>query len=128
MISKSVQLVKKDSQPFGWLSFLSASAELVLSFRVMRPTSVARWGSDPTAAGGGRREGSEWPGSAGDEGAPSPRISAGHPNRDRIHDMQKTSAAGGERREASAVQRSVSDAAALSARRAPGTANRAAPI
>ena len=30
MISFSVRRAKKDSQPFGWLSFLFASAELVL--------------------------------------------------------------------------------------------------
>jgi len=30
-------------------------------------------GSDPTAAGGGRREGSEWQRSADDEAAPSAR-------------------------------------------------------
>ena len=38
-------------------------------------------GSDPTAAGGGRREGSEWQRSARDEGASAPRIFAGHRNR-----------------------------------------------
>ena len=38
---------------------------------VMRPTSVARWGSEPTAAGGGNREASEWPRSADEEAAPS---------------------------------------------------------
>jgi len=47
----------------------------------MRPTSVARWGSEPTAAGGGRKEASEWPGSARDEGFSKPRAFAGHPNR-----------------------------------------------
>ena len=38
-------------------------------------------GSDPTAAGGGRREGSEWQRSARDEGVSAPRIFAGHRNR-----------------------------------------------
>ena len=38
-------------------------------------------GSDPTAASGGRREGSEWQRSARDEGASAPRIFAGHRNR-----------------------------------------------
>ena len=38
-------------------------------------------GSDPTAAGGGRREGSEWQRSARDDGASAPRIFAGHRNR-----------------------------------------------
>ena len=38
-------------------------------------------GSEPTAAGGGRKEASEWPRSARDEGAPSPRTFAGHRNR-----------------------------------------------
>ena len=47
----------------------------------MRPTSVARWGSEPTAAGGGRKEASAWPGSARDEGFSKPRTFAGHPNR-----------------------------------------------
>ena len=37
-------------------------------------------GSDPTAAGGGRREGSEWQRSARDEGE-QPRTFAGHRNR-----------------------------------------------
>ena len=38
-------------------------------------------GSDPTAAGGRRREGSEWQWSARDEGALSPRTFAGNHNR-----------------------------------------------
>ena len=38
-------------------------------------------GSDPTAAGGGRREGSEGQRSARDDGASAPRIFAGHRNR-----------------------------------------------
>ena len=38
-------------------------------------------GSDPTAACGGRREGSDWQRSARDEGASAPRIFAGHRNR-----------------------------------------------
>ena len=38
-------------------------------------------GSDPTAACGGNREGSDWQRSARDEGAPAPRIFAGHRNR-----------------------------------------------
>ena len=41
-------------------------------------------GSDPTAAGGGGREGSEWPRSARDEGALTPRTFAGNRNRGRI--------------------------------------------
>ena len=42
---------------------------------------VQKLGSDPTAAGGGMREGSEWQRSAGDEGVLSPRTFAGHRNR-----------------------------------------------
>ena len=38
-------------------------------------------GSDPTAASGGRREGSEWQRSARDDGASAPRIFAGYRNR-----------------------------------------------
>ena len=39
-------------------------------------------GSEPTAAGGGRKEASEWPRSARDEGFSKPRTFAGHRNRD----------------------------------------------
>ena len=38
-------------------------------------------GSDPTAACGGNREGSDWQRSARDEGALAPRIFAGYRNR-----------------------------------------------
>ena len=73
---------KKKDHPTGWsFLFLWLAEQARICYRVMSPTSVARWGSDPTAAGGGRREGSEWPGSARDAGAPSPRTFAGAPNR-----------------------------------------------
>ena len=42
---------------------------------------VVELGSDGSAAGGGESDLSEWQRSAGDEGALSPRISAGHRNR-----------------------------------------------
>ena len=41
---------------------------------------VQKLGDDPTAAGGGGREGSEWQWPVGDEGAPSPRTSTGYHN------------------------------------------------
>ena len=43
--------------------------------------SYRPWGSDPTAACGGRREGSEWQRSARDAGVKTPRRFAGHRNR-----------------------------------------------
>ena len=47
----------------------------------MRPTSVARWGSDPTAAGGGRREASAVQRSVSDAAALSARRAPGTANR-----------------------------------------------
>ena len=45
-----------------------------------RSSVIPTMGSDPTAAGGGRREGSEWQRSARDEGK-LPRTFAGNRNR-----------------------------------------------
>ena len=89
VISFSVLRAKKNPHPSGWGFFLVVIASFAAITRVMSPTSVARWGSDPTAASGGCRKGSEWPGSARDAGALSPRTFAGHPNR---VDMQNRSA------------------------------------
>jgi len=46
-----------------------------------RSRSCRPWGSDPTAAGGGRREGSEWQRSARNKSASAGEVSAGHRNR-----------------------------------------------
>ncbi len=59
------------SRPWGLSAYMSL-------------TSVFGMGSDTTAACGGYREWSEWQGSARDEGAPSPRTFAGHPNRKQV--------------------------------------------
>ena len=78
--SFSAPLLKENPKPNG-LGFSLVMKPDSYDLRVMRPTSVARWGSEGSAAGGGRSDPSEWPGSARDEGAPSPRTFAGDPNR-----------------------------------------------
>ena len=60
------------SAPAGWQ--VPAPSQRGLS-------ASADWGSDPTAAGGGEREGSEWQRSARNEPASSGEVSAGHRNR-----------------------------------------------
>ena len=45
-------------------------------------TVMPTMGSDPTAAGGGGREGSEWPRSARNKPALTGEVSAGHRNRE----------------------------------------------
>ena len=51
------------------------------SLGVRRGTGGRPMGSDPTAACGGNREGSDWQRSARDEGASALRIFAGYRNR-----------------------------------------------
>ena len=64
--------------------------------RVMSPTSVARWGSEGSAAGGGRSDPSEWQRSAGSKPASPGVASAGHRNRG---DMQKPICGGSSQRQ-----------------------------
>ena len=56
MIFFSVLRAKKEHHPVGWCSFLVMKKDSN-ALRVMRPASVARWVTSPTAASGGRREG-----------------------------------------------------------------------
>ena len=64
---------KREDTHKGILSFIPSSGVSLPGGHQM--------GSDPTAASGGRREGSEWQRSARDEGASAPRIFAGYRNR-----------------------------------------------
>jgi hypothetical protein len=77
-----VQCQKKKTTPNGVVFlFLRLAQQALTDLRVMSPASVARWGSEGSAACGRYSDPSEWPGSARDAGALSPRTFAGHPNR-----------------------------------------------
>ena len=67
------------------MGFLFGYDSMLRSYhlRVMRPTSVARPVSDPTAAGGGRREGRAVQRSVCNAAAPSARRTPGTANRDK---------------------------------------------
>ena len=65
------------------MGFLFGYDSMLRSYhlRVMSPTSVARWVSEPTAAGGGRREASAVQRSVSDAAALSARRAPGTANR-----------------------------------------------
>ena len=68
--------IRSISLAFGVKFYLQDSSTATARSRVYRP-----WGSDPTAACGGRRQGNEWQRSARDAGDKTPRTFAGYRNR-----------------------------------------------
>ena len=79
--SSPASATKKEHHPFGWCSFLVVAACFAAATLVMSPTSVARWVSERSAAGGGRSDSSAVQRSVCNAGALSPRHTPGTANR-----------------------------------------------